>query len=158
MGLLGGFGRWQPMAMTTEQRRKKACECVKRYREKYPDRVRENQRKWRNEHRDALHAQGRRWREAHPTYAREKQLSQYGITIADFEEISEISGGRCWICDSLEKLQVDHNHKTGAIRGFLCHKCNKTLGLFNDDPKLFTRAFKYLSGGNLEGLWGRTKS
>jgi len=38
--------------------------------------------------------------------------------------------GRCAICGKEEKefkrrLNVDHNHKTGQVRGLLCYRCNK---------------------------------
>jgi hypothetical protein len=145
------------MRVITEEQREVERTRSREYRKKNPEKVRDGYERWRNSHREMVHAQNKRWREAHPAYNRERQLSQYGMTIADFDGISELSGGRCWICDGLEKLQVDHDHATGEVRGLLCHKCNKTLGLFNDDPKLFMSALKYLNGGNLEGLWGRTK-
>lgn len=40
---------------------------------------------------------------------------------------------------------VDHNHETDEFRGYLCHSCNRGLGIFNDDVSLFTRAVLYLS-------------
>lgn len=39
---------------------------------------------------------------------------------------------------------IDHNHDTGGFRGWLCHRCNRTLGGFNDDPANLTRAICYL--------------
>ena len=38
---------------------------------------------------------------------------------------------KCKICeDKCVKLEVDHCHKTGKIRGLLCHRCNIELGRF----------------------------
>lgn len=42
---------------------------------------------------------------------------------------------------------LDHNHKTGIMRGWLCHDCNRALGNFKDNPELLERAIKYLNGG-----------
>ena len=42
---------------------------------------------------------------------------------------------------------VDHCHRTGKVRGILCHKCNIGLGHFNDDPVLFARAAEYVALG-----------
>lgn len=39
---------------------------------------------------------------------------------------------------------LDHNHKTKQFRGWLCHKCNRGLGAFNDDIKFLKNAIRYL--------------
>jgi hypothetical protein len=50
----------------------------------------------------------------------------------------------CVICGSQEPLVVDHDHKTGKIRGMLCNHCNRGLGHFRDDPTLLEFAAQYL--------------
>jgi hypothetical protein len=50
----------------------------------------------------------------------------------------------CVICESQETLVVDHDHKTGKIRGMLCNHCNRGLGHFRDDPTLLEFAAQYL--------------
>lgn len=50
----------------------------------------------------------------------------------------------CVICGSSEKLVVDHDHKSGKIRGLLCNHCNRGLGHFRDDPDLLEFAKIYL--------------
>jgi hypothetical protein len=47
-------------------------------------------------------------------------------------------GPGCQICGTVPKtrgLQWDHDHKTGATRGWLCHRCNRNL------PSWVTRAW-----------------
>lgn len=39
---------------------------------------------------------------------------------------------------------LDHCHETKSFRGWLCHKCNRALGAFNDSKKYLERAIKYL--------------
>lgn len=54
---------------------------------------------------------------------------------------------KCCMCDGDNgklALCVDHNHKTGAIRGVLCHKCNFLIGHAHDSAELMARGAKYL--------------
>jgi hypothetical protein len=50
----------------------------------------------------------------------------------------------CEICGSTKRLAVDHDHKTGKVRGRLCGKCNMALGLLNDNLDLLRESIKYL--------------
>ncbi len=50
----------------------------------------------------------------------------------------------CDICSRKIRLEVDHDHATGAVRGALCGRCNKAIGLFKDSPELIRRALAYL--------------
>jgi hypothetical protein len=50
----------------------------------------------------------------------------------------------CVICGNEGKLVVDHDHKTGHVRGMLCNHCNRGLGHFRDDPTLLEFAAQYL--------------
>ena len=43
---------------------------------------------------------------------------------------------------------LDHDHKTGNMRGWLCHECNRALGNFKDNIELLKRALQYLEGNN----------
>lgn len=74
----------------------------------------------------------------------------YGITAEEYKILYDAQGGRCAICrratGATRKLAVDHDHKTGEIRGLLCKPCNRYgLGMFaRDNPEVFDRAAAYL--------------
>ena len=38
----------------------------------------------------------------------------------------------------------DHDHITGKFRGWICDRCNKVLGLVEDNPDLLKEMIKYL--------------
>jgi hypothetical protein len=65
-----------------------------------------------------------------------------------YEQILSDQHGVCAICGlrctSRRRLAVDHDHKTGAIRGLLCHRCNRAIGFFRDDVQLLRRSVSYL--------------
>jgi hypothetical protein len=69
---------------------------------------------------------------------------RYGITPEQYGEMVVSQRGRCAICQIQADLQIDHDHSTGAIRGLLCHKCNKVLGLMSDSSERLESALAYL--------------
>jgi hypothetical protein len=42
---------------------------------------------------------------------------------------------------------LDHCHETETFRGWLCHKCNRALGGFDDCAEILNRAVTYLEVG-----------
>lgn len=58
--------------------------------------------------------------------------------------------GKCSVCQNVVvKPHVDHCHKTGKLRGFLCNKCNTLLGLVGDSPNLAYVVADYLKYANI---------
>jgi hypothetical protein len=77
-----------------------------------------------------------------------KMVKLYGVEPGWYQRMYEAQRGLCYICQrangKTKRLAVDHDHKTGEVRGLLCGPCNKYLGLLRDDPKLLQRAIMYL--------------
>ncbi len=44
----------------------------------------------------------------------------------------------------ITKVVLDHDHKTGAVRGWLCESCNTGIGRFDDNPEMVQRAVTWL--------------
>lgn len=53
--------------------------------------------------------------------------------------------GHCQICGRKRLLGLDHDHKTGNVRGFLCQSCNLGLGLLGDTLTSTKKAIRYLA-------------
>lgn len=76
----------------------------------------------------------------------------YGLTLEQHAEMEERQGGLCALCGSPpfgnRRLDIDHDHTTGVIRGLLCSRCNTALGSFMDSPHLLQAAITYLEVAN----------
>lgn len=59
-------------------------------------------------------------------------------------QLIEAHDGKCAICRRETSLCVDHCHATLTIRGMLCGRCNRAIGLLDDEPELLRVAAKYL--------------
>ena len=76
----------------------------------------------------------------------------YGIDIDEYSKMLEEQNGRC-VCGATEArvnakaLHVDHDHNTGLIRGLLCHRCNRAIGLV-DDPENLRALADYIESAN----------
>jgi hypothetical protein len=70
--------------------------------------------------------------------------AKYGLSLASFYQLKQKQNYKCAICTRKRKLEVDHDHKTGRVRGLLCNPCNVLLGSVNDNPFLFILAISYL--------------
>lgn len=73
-------------------------------------------------------------------------LKCYGITLDEYDLILKQQHGGCGICGVSPKpgksLAVDHDHKTGIVRGLLCFFCNKrVLGARSAEVLVKTAAY-----------------
>lgn len=74
-------------------------------------------------------------------------LAVYGLTPEAYTEMLERQEGVCAVCrkpPGRRRLNVDHNHATGAVRGLLCPSCNRGIGLLGDDLDRLMDAVAYL--------------
>jgi hypothetical protein len=120
-----------------------------RWRARNPGKDKENTRKYNAAHRADRLAANKLYREANKAVIRSKRIQrQYGLTAEEFDQMLVGQGGGCAIChESFSKVHicVDHDHKTGDVRGLLCQKCNTALGLFGDDVVIVALAAGYLA-------------
>lgn len=85
----------------------------------------------------------------------------YGLSMDEFRSMLSKQEWKCAICGASFGLElgeaknahVDHDHKTGQIRGLLCQKCNMGLGCFVDNKGYLTNALSYLEQFTLRTRW-----
>lgn len=73
---------------------------------------------------------------------------RFGLSLEQYDKMLKDQDYRCAICRSssvnskrVKRFSVDHDHKTGKIRGLLCTPCNRGIGLLGDSVQ---RAVAYL--------------
>lgn len=89
-----------------------------------------------------------------PAHYRERDLKRkYGITLADYLRLMDEQNHECAICadpSNGRRLDVDHCHSTGKVRGLLCRRCNLILGHAEDEPEVLILAASYLESASSE--------
>lgn len=82
-------------------------------------------------------------------------IKRFGLTPEQYIDLSNAQNNVCKICNNSEskRLSVDHNHSCcngqfscgRCIRGLICSRCNRTLGLLKDDVNILNKMIEYLS-------------
>jgi len=94
----------------------------------------------------------RAYREINPESMRDRSYRRkYGITLEEYNYLLEKQDSVCAGCGGAENraatgnLAVDHDHRTGRVRGLLCSNCNRALGLIGDSVETLNRLANYLA-------------
>ena len=121
-------------------------------------------KQYRKDHKEELKEKRNIYRQAHRKEALEYQRTHrkelfgnhlrrtYKLNLAEVEEMFEKQKGKCLICkDDMHmegrngtRAHVDHNHNDGKIRGLICDRCNRGLGLFRENTQSLQNAIEYL--------------
>lgn len=135
--ILKGSIAWNKGKKTSTRTKEDKESYIKKWQKENPDKLREAGRKWYRNH-----------KEIGKTASRTYQLkTKYGITPNEYNSLLENQNHVCAICKTNgngKRLAVDHDHKTGRVRGLLCNRCNISLGAFNDDKELLLKSILYL--------------
>lgn len=153
-------------AYLKEWRQANLEKCKERDRAKYwadPDRSNTRCKAWREANAERIKANRaarseerketqQRWREVN----REKRTAaeyvsharrRYGLSKEELRKLREDHRDVCAICGGSggkKGLCIDHDHRTGEIRGLLCGNCNIAIGLMRDSPSALRKAALYL--------------
>jgi hypothetical protein len=66
----------------------------------------------------------------------------YGLTIDELYDLESIEN--CQICGKSATLVIDHDHRTGKIRGMLCRQCNTGIGMAFEDISILASMIQYI--------------
>lgn len=94
------------------------------------------------------------YRAANPEKIRDTKLRQaYGVGIIYYDAKLKEQGGVCASCGRCRKdtwrgklvaMPLDHNHLTKQPRGVLCSKCNRALGLVEENIDILLGLIEYI--------------
>lgn len=110
-------------------------------------------KKYREENKERLKIQKSEYRAKHPEKWRNRNLvKNYGITLDQYNQILIKQNNVCAICLKPEanrskrykNLATDHHHVTKKVRGLLCNKCNRAIGLLGDSIDIALNLTEYL--------------
>jgi hypothetical protein len=110
-----------------------------------------------HKNKEKLLAYQKQWLETHKEFGKKKSrkriLKKYGLSLEEYSQMLIKQNGVCKICLKPQypigsALCVDHNHKTGRVRGLLCYSCNAGLGKFQDNIEYLLKASYYLEDVN----------
>lgn len=123
---------------------------------------------WRSNNAEHNRKYQREWQRREDRRARARAAHikrKFGLTPEEFEAMVAEQQGLCAICQKppvgkrrqqddfdgepeLRPLDIDHDPKTGRVRGLLCNPCNQAIGLLRDDPESMRRAAVYVEAGD----------
>ncbi len=123
---------------------------VYKYKTEHQEQSRDYYAQYYADNREKLNAYKAKWSKDNPMKALNISLKRrFGISRLDYESMLASQEGRCAICGSSDPrigncFCVDHDHKTGKIRGLLCRHCNSLIGFARDEQVVLERAIVYL--------------
>jgi len=132
----------------------KTHEGRKKYAREWARNKRATDLEWRKMERKKNNERMKRMYKENPMFILKKKNAyfkrEYGISLEDYDIKFVKQKGNCAICKTSstkfkKNLMLDHDHKTGKIRGLLCCNCNYALGHLKDDVMILKSAIKYLN-------------
>jgi hypothetical protein len=144
--------RWVSASYLQESKNRRNQKLRERYifDEDFRNKTKLRNKNWHKQNPECKIKSGKKYRQKHPDKNYNYWLKfNYGITRDEYDKIFLSQNGKCAICESSfcptgKRFAVDHDHKTGKIRGLLCQPCNTSLGQMKDSPELLRKAADYL--------------
>lgn len=121
----------------------------RRHYARHAPRKRAAAREYRREHLAEKAEYQRRYRAAKPDITRWIETRRnFGLEPGEVAAMLTAQANRCAVCRTADPGKsawcIDHDHRTGEIRGILCAACNKAIGFFRDSPESMRAAADYV--------------
>lgn len=151
-------------SMTAEEFREKNRKAIRRFRTLNPEATKAHASKYRSTPNgrvmrsiSASRYQKKNADRLRPKIAAARLLNQYGLTPDQRDRMLAAQKHKCPICahDLTQTCRkgIDHDHRTGAVRGILHGLCNTMLGHAKDSIATLERAIAYLEEHNIGGMF-----
>lgn len=109
-------------------------------------------REYHRRNKDKINARNKLARAENPEKYREKHYQyNYGMSLADRDALFADQGFCCAVCGTDKPgckvgwgWHIDHCHRSGEVRGIVCHHCNTALGNAKDSPDILRKLAFYL--------------
>lgn len=106
------------------------------------------------EKKEEVIARVKRYRDSNPEKIRDCKLRQaYGVGVEYFDAKLREQDGKCAVCGCDRKviwrgrevrMALDHDHISNKPRGILCIKCNRALGLLEENIESMQNMIDYI--------------
>jgi hypothetical protein len=75
---------------------------------------------------------------------------KYNLTLEQYNKMLKDQDMKCAIChvdqsELVRSLAVDHDHKTGRVRGLLCINCNTLIAMADDSIRILDSYKEYIN-------------
>jgi len=132
--------RTKNRGFSTDYARRTGYKSQKQWAKRNPEKMRKYARKfyWKDPEKSrAIRRESERKRRLeNPVVVRETKRHYYRSMME--RKVGRPRPNFCELCNVKFKKQphADHDHKSGIYRGWICNRCNMTLGLVGDSPEL----------------------
>ncbi len=93
---------------------------------------------------DGNRQRNKKYRKAKPDrFAVYHIRKNYKVSLEEAERLFEQKEKGCEVCKVQGPMHIDHDHKTGAVRGILCHGCNLAFGHAKESPEILRALADY---------------
>lgn len=135
-------------AKKKKEKRMLSKEQKKEYMKKWHQDHKEQVKKWYQDNKERLREYNNKYDQEHKEQKKEyRYKKKYNLTLEEIDQLLITQNYKCLICGEsllVNKRHIDHNYKTGKVRGILCAKCNTGLGQFRDNSELLRKAVVYM--------------